>query len=493
MSIQFALSIKSDMLWAMRFKSIDTYIHLNKNWLIVLSCILLIVSMINPSFAQTGEPSKRRWVIGAGVNLREQANLNAPVLARMALNTPGNLMAAISNSKYCEIELIANGQPAQRGFTACEFLGTSVIKPREIANAYLDDGKIPNPNYNPERAFWLKPSYEALAEYGRHLENKRNSPKDDAEGVFLSERPKIPEFERMKEHLAKGILVAEPEPYLRWKDLKTSAHSVEGNRRLKKLAETQYQLNTLNTSLIYAIELPAISNSYFQKQNEIAAPTKFTEKVSAQFQIIQTIHTKNYESLPKGKRESWFGLWDISEVNRSLTQSVIKNTLSIAGGDVQSEAIHLRQKDTEYGLDDGVMCEGYEGDGFKFGDADPKISINYAKNGGHPEYAQPKKAGRKLMYFFTKQPLPQQTATVNVVKQKLNRAKTGFIAATEFHFDINSDGIPDFIVWEGSGVGPSHLDGPTKTDDAWYRIFFVNIAGHWHLLGADTYSYGCGC
>ena len=114
-------------------------------------------------------------------------------------------------------------------------------------------------------------------------------------------------------------------------------------------------------------------------------------------------------------------------------------------------------------------------------------------NGGHPDYAQPKKAGNKLVYFFTKTPLPQQTTSVSVVKQKLNRAKTGFVAATEFHFDINSDGIPDIIVWEGAGIGPGHLDGPTKTDDAWYRIFFVNIAGHWHLLGTDSFSYGCGC
>ena len=467
---------------------------LKLNRLFDVSILLYVVSLSNASFAQAiNQQPIKHWIIGAGVNLREQANLTAPVLARMALNTPVNLIATIPNSKYCEVELVARGQVAQRGFTACEFLGTNVIKPREVANAYLADGKTPNPNYNPERAFWLKPSYDALAEYGRYLENKRNSPKDEAEGAFLSERPKLPEFERMKAHLAKGILIAAPEPYLRWQDLKTSAHSSDGMRRLKKLAETQYQLSTLNASLINAIELPVISNSYFQKQNEIAAPTKLTEKTAAQFQIIQTIQTRNYDTLNKDGQSGFVGIWGIKEVTRSLTQPIIKNTLSKFGGDIQSESTYLRQSLREYGDTDGVMCEGYEGNGFDFGDADPKISINYAVNGGHPEYAQPKKAGNKLMYFFTKQPLPQQTTTVNVVKQKLNRAKTGFVSATEFHFDINSDGIPDFVVWEGTGVGPGHLDGPTKTDDAWYRIFFVNIVGQWHLLGADTYSYGCGC
>lgn len=450
--------------------------------------------MTEPVFPQSvAQKIAYRWVIGAGVNLRAEANLNAPVLTRMALNTRVNLIAAIPNSKYCEVELVAGEQPAQRGFTACEFLGTSVIKPREVLNQYLTDGKTPNPNYNPERAFWQKPSYEALTEYGRYLENKRSFPKNEAEGAFLSERPKLPEFERMKEHLARGVLVAAPEPYLSWQDLKTSAYSAAGKRRLKKLTETQYQLNTLNASLISAIELPVISNSYFQKQNEIAAPTKLTEKIAAQFQVIQTIQTRNYNTLNKDEQSGFVGIWGIKEVTRSLTQPVIKNILSKSGNEIQSELTYLRQSRREYGDTDGVMCEGYEGNGFDFGDADPKISINYAVNGGHPDYAQPKKAGNRLMYFFTKTPLPQQSVSVNVVGKKLNRAKTGFVAVTEFHFDINSDGISDVLVWEGVGKGPGHLDGPTKTDDAWYRVFFVNIAGSWHLLGADTYSYGCGC
>lgn len=454
--------------------------------------ILLFVFGTHPSFAQiTKQQSSKRWVIGSGVNLREQANLAAPVLIRMALNTPVNLIAEVPKSKYCEIELLANGKDELRetlhGFTACEFLGTSVIKPREIVSAYLDDGRIPNPNYNPERSFWLKPSYEALAEYGRYLENKRSFPKDEAEGIFLSERPKMPIFEKMKEHLAKGVYAAASVPYLRWDKLKASIKNAKGSNEFENYHES------LSTKTINAIELPEIANSYFQDQNDIAAPTTHTEKVAARFQIIQAIQTKSYESRPKENKREWFGLWDISVVNRSLTQQVVKNTLSKNGSNIQSEATYIRQSVLEYGNDDGVMCEGYEGDGFDFGDADPKISINYGLNNGNPDYSQPKKAGNKLMYFFTKRPLSQQAVSLNITKQKLNRATTGFVSSTAFHFDINSDGIPDLVVWEGVGIGPGHLDGPTKTDDAWFRAFFVNIAGHWHLLGKDTFSYGCGC
>lgn len=467
---------------------------LTKNLLRVFEGFLLVACVTEPVFSQSAaQKIAYRWVIGVSVNLRAEANLNAPVLTRMALNTRVNLIAALPNSKYCEVELVAEEQPAQRGFTACEFLGTSVIKPREASNQYLADGKTPNPNYNPERAFWLKPSYEALTEYGRYLERQRHAPKDEAEGIFLADRPKVPEFERMKEHLAKGVLATQPPPYLRWNDLKLLASRRNAQTELEKMVEHRVVFHNLKSPLINAIELPVITNSYFQNQNEIAAPTKLTEQLAAQFQVVQMIQTKKYESLSKEKKKEWFGLWDISEVTRSLTQPVIKNTLSRVGADIQTEVTYFQRSNFEYGLDEEVMCVGYEGDGFTFGDSDPKISINYAKNGGHPEYAQPKNAGNKLMYFFTRKPLPQQTTTVSVVKQKLNRAKTGFVAATEFHFDINSDGISDILVWEGTGIGPGHLDGPTKTDDAWYRIFFVNIAGQWHLLGTDSFSYGCGC
>ena len=461
---------------------------INLSRLVQAMVVLLVVFVSNPNFAQTAkQPSSQRWVIGSGVNLREQPNLTAPVLTRMALNTPVNLIAAAPSSKYCEVELLLSGKEQLRGFTACEYLSTSVIKPLEIANAFSASGITPNPNYNPERSFWLKPSYGALVEYGRYLERKRQTPKDEAEGIFLSERPKIAEFERMKAHLAKGIYVDAPAPYLRWDKLKTLARNAKSKPEYKN-----YDKN-LSAKTINAIKLPAIASSYFQDQSEIAAPTTSTEKLAGKFQIIQTIQTKNYEARPKENKREWFGMWDISVINRSLTQAAIKNTLLRGGETILSEQTYLRKSELEYGNDDGVMCEGYEGDGFDFGDADPKISINYGLNSGHPDYSQPKKAGNKLMYFFTKRPLPQQTVSLNITKQKLNRATTGFVSSTTFHFDINSDGIPDLVVWEGVGIGPGHLDGPTKTDDAWFRAFFVNIAGHWHLLGKDTFSYGCGC
>lgn len=265
-----------------------------------LSIVLLIVFVTIPTFAQgNNQQSTKRWVIGAGVNLREQADLAAPVIARMALNTPVHLIATIPNSKYCEVELVVAGQPNQRGFTACEFLSTSAIKPREIANHYLADGKTLNPNYNPERTFWLKPSYEALAEYGRHLERRRKNPKNDSAAALLAERPKMPEFERMKVHLGKGVQVEKPAPYWRWDDLKIIASSDDAQNRLEKIPDQHRIFHELKASLINAIELPIITNSYFLTHDEIAAPANGAHGVAAQFQFIEIIQTKFNKLLTK--------------------------------------------------------------------------------------------------------------------------------------------------------------------------------------------------
>ena len=113
MLMSVALSTDSDMLELRNSNRLTLYMHSNKNMLLTLTHILLVVCVISPVYAQpVTQKLTHRWVIGAGVNLRAEANLNAPVLTRMALNTPVNLIAAVPNSKYCEVELITSGQPA---------------------------------------------------------------------------------------------------------------------------------------------------------------------------------------------------------------------------------------------------------------------------------------------------------------------------------------------------------------------------------------------
>jgi hypothetical protein len=98
-----------------------------------------------------------------------------------------------------------------------------------------------------------------------------------------------------------------------------------------------------------------------------------------------------------------------------------------------------------------------------------------------------------LFAFYTATALARQQAIRTETPMKMDRNATGFARGTQMHFDLDADGIPDLAVWEGEGKGPGHLEGATTTDDRWYRLALVNIAGRWKVLGSDAFSYGCGC
>lgn len=98
-----------------------------------------------------------------------------------------------------------------------------------------------------------------------------------------------------------------------------------------------------------------------------------------------------------------------------------------------------------------------------------------------------------LLSISTRQPLPVSAAPPVVTTYPLERETTGFVRGTWLHYDLDADGIVDLAVWEGTGTGPGHWGEIPKTDDAYYRLFLVNVAGRWHLLGTDVFGYGCGC
>ena len=95
---------------------------------------------------------------------------------------------------------------------------------------------------------------------------------------------------------------------------------------------------------------------------------------------------------------------------------------------------------------------------------------------GHPD-AEPKLIGRNIHVMLT--PLP------------VNKRKPRFHEPDENRAEHEPGGDGD----QGNGTGPGagHLDGPTGTDDTWYRLVLVNTGGRWKVLGTDQFSYGCGC
>jgi hypothetical protein len=432
----------------------------------------------------SAEDTPQRWVTASQVNLRAEPSLQASVLQRLALNTRARLLRTLPEGPFCEIELpAAGGAAALKGFVACQFLGTAAVVRGQLSQPLLPDGS-PNPGFNPVRSFWLAPSWAGLEAYGMQLMQKHVPGEPYEEAHRRQPRPSDAEFERMKQHLAKGIHGPKPAPLLPWDHIKAAAPPAPNAK-----VEQPWNDGSLPQRVI---ELPSVKPSLFTGAHELAAAGTPAEELSGHFHIVHTYDTRRGRDM--GGEVGWVdGLWDIGRVRVALTQPLLLHTL-LRDGRILTQRTHASRSQVLWGRVDGPMCEGWL-PGFAHGDADPRLwrSIGVDAAARAQVLQQAGLADGALMRWITRQPLPRTQATVQSQQQRLARANTGFVSATQWHFDLDGDGTPDLAVWEGVGHGPGHLDGPTSTDDAWKRVFFVNLAGQWHQLGSDEFAYGCGC
>jgi hypothetical protein len=444
-----------------------------------------------------------RWINARAVNLRTQASPGADVMARMALNTRVELIARAAGTRYCEINAPVSGGPL-KGFTACEYLS---LKPLDFEKAlgWRDEKGQPIPDYDAAKAFNLSPTWNTLAGYVNYLEVMRlteaerlNPPR----GIY-----KDAELERMKAHLAQGVYGPAPAPLADWAALKRqAAAAVRGKPAADAAAVanlSQAMANRLGAHqvefaperpevllhLVNAIELPRPRPSLFADAAEIAPPQEGAVAMSGRFHIIHRWRTRPRPPATDG----WApGVWDVLNGRASLVEPVAATTLYRDGRMDNAPSFAPQTFPLRSEFQDEPMCEGYQ-DGFAFGDSDPSI-WKYIYPDTDEARAKPtaRKPGSVLQFHLRKAP-PQATALVTASQQALDRQATGFVHATMLRFDLDHDGEPDLALWEGVGHGPGHMGGPTETDDAWYRLFFVNISGSWKVLGSDQFGYGCGC
>jgi hypothetical protein len=188
------------------------------------------------------------------------------------------------------------------------------------------------------------------------------------------------------------------------------------------------------------------------------------------------------------------GLYDMQVRTQALVRPVHRVQL-LRDGRLRVEPSVVSQKQTLWRDVDEPMCEGWE-PGFGFGDGEGRYADDASMDAGS-DATKPEKQkanpAKGLFAFYTTMDMPLGRATLTQTTVKLNRDDTGFVRGTHLYYDLDGDGIPDLAAWEGQGHGPGHLDGPTTTDDKWYRLFLVNVNGAWKVLGSDVYGYGCGC
>lgn len=470
-----------------------------------VACIYLSAErIVRPKSGENGVDAAQRWVSGNGVTLREGPRLNAAVVGRLSLNALVKLLREEAGSGYCEV------QPANRpsGYIACRYLALTPVVLARI-RGYRRADEVSSPDYDPERAFWLEPSWEALEQYAEHL--KRSHPEIPTQGPW----PRNDELERMKAHLALGLHGRKPAPYADWLALKRKASQDMSDEQMQMPAsELQSAIGIWGPlhdaissdggaarviRLMRALEFSSVQPSLFRSEAELAPPTATAEEVSGRFNIVyRQLVTQRPRPKPNSEAESGAGLYDMLARTQVLVRPVQRVQL-FRDGRLRAESSLVHMKETLWRDVDEPMCSDWS-PGFSFGDADASIWHYFVDesaaagqlNTTHRNSLSGNPAG-SLFAFYTNIALPRGSAIRTEAPMQLDRNDTGFLRGIHLYYDLDGDGIPDLAVWEGLGKGPGHLDGSTTTDDRWYRLALANIAGRWKILGSDVFSYGCGC
>jgi hypothetical protein len=467
------------------------------------------------AFARAGEAgidASTRWVTAAGVLLRREAHADAAVLGRLGFNQQVRLLDSADTQDYCEVQ----SEAAERGFAACRYLAESPVDEITLFSALNWNGE-PNPLYDPVRAFWIDPGWERLESYAQFLADRhRQAP--------IGQRwPRDEELEKMKAELDKGLYAPAPEALPDWEDMRrlataspsrTHPQAAPGTAQPPDALTQQLQMLTSTwqlwlglwgqsfdepdgsgagriAGLVNALDFPPAAPSWFKTEREVAPPGT-AQALSGRFGIIYRWQVRPRPTPSADQDYGTPGLYDMLDRTQVLVRSVQRVRL-YRDGHLDTEKTFARSSETLWREIDEPMCNGWT-PGFNFGAADVRI-WDYFGEIDPAEQAQTAalQPPGSLYEFIVPASVPLDRATVSLRQHTLDRAATGFVRGSEFDYDLDHDGHPDILVWEGVGHGPGHLDGETTTDDAWYRLVLVNIGGHWKILGNDSFGYGCGC
>jgi hypothetical protein len=502
-------------------KEIDGFCHVEgEGQTGFVSCALLSATRIaRPHAGINGIDAAQRWITGTGVTLRDAPSAQAVVVQRLSLNSIVKLIRDPTGSQYCEVQPPAG--PA--GFTACHYLAQ---EPLNLARIMGVPG-MPD-TASPERAFWLQPSWNALERYARYLE--RRDPTTASTGPW----PRDDTLEKMKAHLALGIVGPKPAALADWADLKRKAAkemdlsgaigrmrttkqaaTPEQNRRIGTVYEigsalidalalgghtidldpgNPFKLYEANIELVRELALPAIRPSLFRSESDLAPPGATAAHVSGRFGIVFRQLTTRRPTMPSvTEPEMSPGRYDVLARTEALVRPVQRVQL-FRDGSMRSQPSVLSKKEVVAG--EAESCNERSA-GFAFGHADPTIWRYFDED---RDLADGKELAKRnlnppgsLFAFYSNIRLPTGPALRVETPMKLHRATTGFVGGTYLLYDLDADGVPDLAIWEGQGRGPGLAHGQSKTDDRWYRLAWVNINGAWKVLGVDEFAYGETC
>lgn len=410
--------------------------------------IIFLLFIALSSFTVAAAPSQS-YIIGSYVNVRVQPSKDADVIGHLTSNTPVTMLSL--SGDWCEITWNADSH----GFVACNLLGETPIKIKDVGEKFLlDSADQPlrentgypksNPGYSPLRAFWIEPTVERLFDAGEHFRmmmfpsfrSQDDEFKSNAEHSIT--RFPLPEFEAMKSLLSKGI-VSPPSQYVpptNWKTIK----DVEFYKQIK---------------------LPIAKPSFFKRLADVGSAGANTEAISAQFKIPFQITVLNnpYWGGDNNSYPLLVGAWDIGEIETRLTKPVYKIAVNLDGNLSIEESV---------------------------------VPSRNSRGNSQMYCIDSLKTGTALAIFYVSDQPALSRANIIAVQiadsysnQDGNDPLEGFISTIQV--DLDNDGSPDLVVWDN---GVENADYPGNAPRV--RVVFGNVAGEWYLLDTDV-AQACGC
>lgn len=433
--------------------------------------------------AVADEPAQH-YVTGSYINVREEPSTKAKVISHLVANTPVTLMSSADG--WCDI----GWGDDQHGFAACNLLGQQASTLEQVSMEYLGNkNKSKNPNYSPQRAFWIEPTVQRLFDAGlqfqkTHLSGNQAKQEDDYVNYVdrgTDESPqikrfKIEEFEAMKLLLMNGMVSPASQylPPTPWEDIqaiiKKPINQIS-KKEQNKLFHGLYFDNTKSYVDLYnGIRLPSVKSSFFSSLLDIGRPGAGTEEISTQYQIPlkMRILGKPYWGGDNNSYPLLVGAWDIGEVETVLTTPIYEVAGAI-NGKISIGTTRISKKNS-FG-DSNQYCV----DSFRTGTVDNLL----------PGF----KVIERPIFSFLYKTLPSIKQAKITITKPGKRTQSKKLATNESLslIDLNGDQVPDLSVWDDGGNGIfDSLEYVQK------RILFANVNGKWFLLDTDI-TQACGC
>ena len=429
---------------------------------------LAIVLLLGIGFAPAwgvAEAYLTQYISSDWVAIYQSPNPNQAAITHLVTNTKVQVIE--KKTPWCKVKA-----SAATGYMACKLLSDRAITLLDIENAQRNGKNDQNGSDN-AKAFWIAPSFNRFAEYGRSLNYSELNAKQQKfeQEKHQAVRFAVPQFDVMKNIVTQAI----------HPNFVTEMQRVKVSDFGKTLANPQqtrlpYWLDANNIesfqNLFRPTVLPNTKPSFFIQPEDIVMLQESTVDMLAG--MLKTASVGKPKGKPKysaGRNdEGIVSLWDIGYIQVTYPETVTLYAIS-RNGLIGARTIE-GDKIGGYSYDEGCL-EGYN---------------ELPKGKLLPDYPKLKD---HLLAFYTQKKL--EYIKVVIVSRKLQieakhssldndvSEKPSLRPFLLHSIDLNNDAIADIAVIEGK------TDTNEEPTGSFY--FFVNINGEWWLSGYEEYAF----